>query len=280
MQLSNDGIFFAVKELKVKEVVTTAPEEALNNEVLTLKRFNDKRHDHLIRLFATYTYQGRINMIFPWADGNLEDFWKTPKAQTSQRSTASETVWMSQQIWGLCRALQSIHVCEMDSDDESRNLPEAAYQKIYGRHGDLKPENILWFRSIQNSQGEQSFDVLQIADFGFADFHGPDSKSNVRLSRIPGFTDSYKAPEFEGNKHVSPSYDIWSLGCILSQFAFWWMRGWDGVDDFSEERATEAPDPITKIPTDIFYKVQHGKISLKKTVALVSKFAHDDMQQG
>ncbi|KAJ4332263.1 hypothetical protein N0V95_009699, partial [Ascochyta clinopodiicola] len=264
---SRDDVFFAVKELKVKKGTSAAHEKEVNNEVLSLKRFNNKRHEHLIRLLATYTHNYRFHLIFPWADGNLMDFWMKPKPD---RSSVKETVWMSKQIWGLSRALQSIHHCDINPHDNSQDLPDEMYRKMHGRHGDLKPENILWFKSVTYTQEIQSANVLQIADFGFADFHGPDSKSNVRISRVPGFTDSYKAPEAEGNKHVSPQYDIWSLGCILSQFAIWWMWGWQGVDDFSKKRAEETSDPIMQIKADIFYKIKHGQkrtISLKETVA-------------
>lgn len=263
-------MFFAIKELKAKKGVSPAHEREVNNEVLSLKRFNDKRHEHLIRLLATYTHMDRFHMVFPWADGNLMDFWREPKPD---RSDFKDTVWMSKQIWGLSRALQSIHFCKIDPHEPSQDLPDEAYRKLHGRHGDLKPENILWFKSMKGDQEAKSVDVLQIADFGFADFHGPDSKSNVRISRVPGFTDSYKAPEAEGKKHVSPQYDIWSLGCILSQFAIWWMWGWKGVDDFSKKRAEEISDPIMHIKADIFYKIQHGHnrtIYLKETVANVS----------
>ena len=246
-----------------------AHEKEINNEVLSLKRFNDKRHEHLIRLLATYTYKDRFHMIFPWADGNLMDFWKRPKPH---HSSPPDTIWMAKQIWGLSRALHSIHFCEINPDGNSQDLPVETYRKPHGRHGNLKPENVLWFKSMRDAQQGHLVDVLQIADFGFADFHGPDSKSNVRLSKVPDFTDSYQAPEAEGMKRVSPQYDMWSLGCILSQFAVWWMWGWEGVEEFSKKRANEAsPDPIK---ADTFYKVRHGGIRtmyLKTSVANVSK---------
>lgn len=177
---------------------------------------------------------------------------------------------MSEQIWGLSRALKSIHLCEMNPMDQ--DLPEEAYRKMYGKHGNLKPENILWFRSMKNSSGDQSMHVLQIADFGFADFHGLNSKSNVRVSRIPGFTDSYKAPEAEGSQRVSQNHDIWSLGCILSQFVVWWMWGWEGIDAFSKRRADEGFDVNIPIRADTFYNIDYGRkrtISLKETVVKV-----------
>ena len=269
IQVPQDDLFFAVKEFKVNKGEDAAHEKEINNEVLSLKRFNGKRHEHLIRLLATYTYKDRFHMIFPWADGNLMDFWKRPKPH---HSSPPDTIWMAKQIWGLSRALHSIHFCEINPDGNSQDLPVETYRKPHGRHGNLKPENVLWFKSMRDAQQGHLVDVLQIADFGFADFHGPDSKSNVRLSKVPDFTDSYQAPEAEGMKRVSPQYDMWSLGCILSQFAVWWMWGWEGVEEFSKKRANEAsPDPIK---ADTFYKVRHGGIRtmyLKTSVANVSK---------
>lgn len=260
-----------MKQLKIDKHGDDIRREQIEREVRNLKRFNDRRHDHLIRLLATYTHQNKFHMIFPWADGNLKNFWS---GATSDQTCHDHGVWLSAQILGLAKALQSIHLCPTDGLN-TQGLTAEEYNKRHGRHGDLKPENILWFRYHETALQEQSQDVLQIADFGFADFHGPDSKSNVRLSKVPGFTDSYKAPEFEVGKHVSPQYDIWSFGCILTQFAMWWMWGWQGVENFSKARSKET-DPITQIGADTFYSVQYGfknartLVSLKDSVVEVS----------
>ncbi|KAJ4295595.1 hypothetical protein N0V90_007608 [Kalmusia sp. IMI 367209] len=150
---------FAVKELKVLTSPSKAKREA---EALSLKRLNDKDHEHLTKLYATYMHKGRYHMIFPWADGNLNQLWE--------------------------------------------KLPHDIY----------------------------------------------------RPKRDPefGFTDTYKAPESDINKHVSSSYDIWSFGCILLQFAEWYLLGWEGVKEFSEARKLEAREKL--YPEDKFYEVEYN----------------------
>lgn len=166
---------------------------------------------------------------------------------------------MSAQILGLSRALHKIHYCPVGSDDIESISPKTNVQE-YGRHGDLKPENILWFRSeVRSAAGEEAnFGTLKIADFGFADFHSKHSRSDVRRSKVSGYTQTYSAPEFDVNQRVSPQYDIWSFGCILMQFVVWYIEGWKGVDKFSKERSEDNKGAL--MPTDQFFRLE-AKIS-------------------
>ncbi|KAF2134966.1 kinase-like protein [Dothidotthia symphoricarpi CBS 119687] len=259
-------LYFAVKELKVTETAESAQEKPDHRETLALKRVNEKRHKHLIRLLATYTHNGRFHMIFPWADGNLKDLWKTSIPRSPELAK-----WLPAQILGLARGLQHVHYCTLDKSIV-QDLSIKDQQKIHGRHGDLKPENILWFQVDDSIEGEGSTDVLKIADFGFADFHGPDSKSNVGMSAIGGFTDTYKAPELDVRRPVSAQYDIWSFGCILLQFAVWSILGWDGVEGFSKKRTADSEGG--QIPTDKFFKHETvGKCSTARAkVSVVEEF--------
>ncbi|KAJ4367806.1 hypothetical protein N0V86_009642 [Didymella sp. IMI 355093] len=118
---------------------------------------------------------------------------------------------------------------------------ESEAGKDHGRHGDIKPANILWFRKDPNDSNPHSKGILKISDFGFADFHGPKSKSNVPSNDIMGLTDGYRAPELDVTKRVSPRYDIWSFGCVLLEFMVWRMlEGEDGVEGFSVQRKEES----------------------------------------
>jgi len=177
---------------------------------------------------------------------------------------------MCSQILGLARALETIHYCPVEADDMDSLLVDDA--RPFGRHGDMKPENILWFKDERLDNEESSIGVLKIADFGFADFHSEHSRS-IRRSLVGGFTDTYKAPEYDTNQPISPKYDIWSFGCILLQFIVWYLRGWDGVDAFSKDRSDESRDE--QIMTDHFFDLkQDGKgafnAGLKTSVITVS----------
>jgi serine/threonine protein kinase len=96
--------------------------------------------------------------------------------------------------------------------------------------------------------------VLQIGDFGFADFHSKDSRSLVHRSAVNGVTETYSAPEFDVTRQVSPQFDIWSFGCILLQFVVWYMYGWQGIENFSSERTKDSR--ILIFPSDNFYALE------------------------
>lgn len=239
-------MFFAVKELRLRSG---------RHEALALKKLNNTQHPHLIRLLATYTYQDLFHLIFPWADGNLSEFWQTCSTQLAQQNDDPSPVrWMSKQILGLARALQVIHYVNIDRK-ASQIFESQEIKRRYGRHGDLKPENILWFKDASlgplNSMG-----TLKITDFGFADFHSSKQTSKVRRSAVPGVTYTYSAPEYDVSQQVSPQFDIWSFGCVVLQFVVWYLHGWEGIDEFSKKRTAQSKGFVVRI--DSFYSL-HAK---------------------
>lgn len=258
-------VYFAVKELHIGEAEFTDGREAVRNdrEAAALKRLNTVNHTHLIRLLATYVQGGRVHMIFPWADGNLEKLWRdVPKPTLESFKSPHRARWMSQQILGLARGLKEIHYCKVDLT----NKQEPGSLKDFGRHGDLKPQNILWFAEDKSNEGVTK-DVLKIADFGFADFRSQHSKSNVRTSTVVGTTPTYEAPEFSTTKKVSQHYDIWSFGCILLQFAVWYLEGWGGIEEFSLRRAREQKvGPFSHDNFFTYVSLQPLTVQMKKSV--------------
>jgi serine/threonine protein kinase len=266
-KVKKNEMCFAVKELRVTRGL---------REAVALKRLNDKQHPHLIRLLATYTYQDRFHLIFPWADGNLKEFWekRSPRLQ-GENNRLEPVAWMSKQILGLSRALKLIHYCEIDKIN-AQGLTADELKRLHGRHGDLKPENILWFRD-EDSLQQNSIGVLKIGDFGFADFHSKHSKSNVRRSAVEGVTDTYSAPEYDVAQRVSPQFDIWSFGCILLQFVVWFLNEWGGIEEFSKIRTAESKGFL--FASDNFYSLHTGgtrgyRAQVKASVSEVSGPCH------
>ncbi|KAH4265335.1 hypothetical protein HBH64_008020 [Parastagonospora nodorum] len=250
---SNTDTYFAVKELKVVHDSKKRGYKE-DREAVALKRFHDKSHPHLIRLLATYTYRNHFNLIFPWADGNLKEFWEKRFPDLGvARQDPTVVKWISAQILGLAKALELIHYCEID-ENNAQGLTADELKRLHGRHGDLKPENILWFKGQISAQNQEMSGVLQIGDFGFADFHSKDSRSLVHRSAVNGVTETYSAPEFDVTRQVSPQFDIWSFGCILLQFVVWYMYGWQGIENFSSERIKDSR--ILIFPSDNFYALE------------------------
>lgn len=223
------------------------------NEVRALKAISISDHPHLIRLLATFHWQGSNHLLFPWAEGNLKDFWESNPTPEHSLST---TRWMLDQSLGIADGLKHIHQSLNFLHDN--RAEEQAGGTLCGRHGDIKPQNILWFRDHDGCKGG---DVLKISDLGLAEFHSSSVERTGPYTR--GGTETYGAPEL---KHCSPaqpltsSYDIWSLGCVLAEVATWICMGSQGVDAFRRSRYARTPNNFQKLPLTSFrYKhTRHG----------------------
>jgi serine/threonine protein kinase len=174
-------------------------------------------HPHLIRLLATWHQDDCWYLLFPWADGNLRDYWSSHEVLQHEPALVK---WIAKQCLGLARALMKIH--RSKSDDQKSEVRD------YGIHGDIKPENILWFKEPNDQNGR-----LVICDFGFTRFHKKETRSNARPV---GISQTYRAPEFDTSPRISRSYDVWTLGCLYLEFATWYLAGLEGVNDFESRR--------------------------------------------
>jgi serine/threonine protein kinase len=259
----------------VKTLKFNADATVLNNqEVQSLIRLNNENNPNLIRLLVTFQHKAQLHLVFPWADGNLQDFWKIayPDPNIPIRDV-SLARWVIEQCLGLALGLKAIHHnCVDKSQAEEQGLPFDAPQKKHGRHGDFKPENILWFKQNGKSTPDSVTGTFKISDFGFADFHASMSASNIPTSDIPGMTPTYRAPEWNVKKSVASSYDIWSFGCVLLEFVEWYLRGWQGVEDFSGKRALDSVTEIPGYTEDNFFNLTYS--GEKTTTASAKESVH------
>jgi serine/threonine protein kinase len=190
-------------------------------------------HPHLIRAIFSCQVRDKYYTVFPWADGgSLKEFWKSPdsKANLSDKDLLR---WSLQQLLGIADALKALH---------STNY----------RHGDLKPDNILYFKG-GNPFCQGSKDTLVIADFGTSKQHKTDTKMRVDGTNTRATTPAYEAPEVDGKQTAPRSrrYDMWSLGCILLEFAVWLLYGQDGIERFCDVRVHNCK---TENPVASFYE--------------------------
>jgi serine/threonine protein kinase len=244
---------------------------------LTLKRLGGQDHLHLIRLLVTYSYRDEFYLLFPWADGgNLQDLWKEgyPDPMVPPRDERLAQ-WLSGQILGVVEGLRMIHDSETQPSSHGASLKSTDVNRKYGRHGDLKPENILWFKTYHSDDKACFMGLLKISDFGMTSFHASQTRSMLE-ARSVGMSPTYRAPEYDIKKHVSQKYDIWTLGCILLEFATWYLLGWKGVDSFVGSR---VDDDSQEVKEDVFFNLEQGgsngqsvfRARMKKAVADVSK---------
>lgn len=191
--------------------------DAFKTEVNAWKKsVGNTGSDHLIELLTTWHQNGSYYLLFPWADGNLHDFWKE-HPEPSHIPTVVQ--WMAQQCLGIMEGLYRIHRSDSSDCEE------------FGIHGDIKPENILWFKDRGTGHGR-----LVICDFGFTKFHNRKSRSNAAPAGMSG---TYRAPEIDRSIKISRGYDIWTVGCLYLEFVTWYLTGWNGITLFMAKRIND-----------------------------------------
>jgi serine/threonine protein kinase len=229
--------------------LNSANEDDFNKELASLLSFQEENFKHLIRLLVTFEITSAkgttFYLVFPWAQGNLWDFWKTYQEINDRTSRCD---WMANQSYGLAKALMEVH------NERDRHLPEFdeiedTQYELYGRHGDVKAENILWYKKD---------DTLVMSDFGLGRLHSKLTRSGLDPKTIGG-TETYRAPEFDTKEgRISRASDIFSLGCMLLEFVTWNLEGWQSVDDEFPNHRMEAELARLNFESDTFFQIEEG----------------------
>lgn len=235
----------AIKRMIGHEAAVTI----FRREVKVLMAAAKSRHAHIVDLLLSYHWLGDYHLVFPWADGTLQDFWKIHPTEHQVSKTRWETAsWCLQECHGIADALMHVHSGFRPHENQQSSLSSRNTQATltYYRHADIKPENILWFRSADARFGKGTF---KISDFGLTELHS--SKDDRASPKTRGGTKTYGAPELEHHllgKDLTSAYDIWSLGCVLLEFITWYLAGWDTVEEFKRSRYVAAL-PLSWIQT-------------------------------
>lgn len=236
-----------MKKLHVKN------EDNFRREIEALERLSPKLKqncpDHLVHLELAYRHGDECCLVFPWAGGNLKEYWKSHARNPNNHK---DVIWFFKQCWGLALGLRRLHnppsyATANDEDVEAaEDILAGAQDAKYGRHGDLKPENILWF---DNYHGDQ--DHLAICDFGSTKFNSMYSKSLVDANEVSGYTETYQPPDNQFEPVVSQKFDVWSLGCVLLEFVSWFLLDYEKtVEVFPRERMMAIPGYPSHIITE------------------------------
>jgi serine/threonine protein kinase len=187
------------------------------------------KNPHLLRSYGVIEQGDLLHIIFPWAECNLRDYWKSHsgplsslKHSDNENRTSNifaawdEIVWLSDQIRSIFKGLAAIH-----------------HQSFY-RHGALKPENILLLRLSAKLRGK-----LFVTDFGATVFRTGQSIGDAGISNLMSL--AYRSPEsdLEGGV-LSKCSDMWSLGCLILDFMSWTLEGRN--TDNNNTSSIESPD--------------------------------------
>ena len=254
----------AIKRLKL------APnsQDKFRNEVSVLEHITD--HRHVIKLLMTYSYRGEYHLVFPLADGNLVEFWKTEFPDPMMPSRNYDfAVWFSEQCLGIAQGLDHIH---------NPGSMHAKASRLHGRHGDLKPPNILFWKNYQDgSKGFSNLGHFKICDMGLAEFHHTCSM-DVTTTDL-GRTRTYRAPEIDVTDSVSSSYDIWALGCLLLEFVAWYLGGWDEISWFIERRCQDDQPLTPTVQEDTFFNLTTVEGNPNKKSAIMKQSVCDEFNR-
>jgi len=246
-----------------------------------LTRLNKREDPHLVKLLLTMEIEGRPGqcssyfLMFPYADGNLRQFWQQHLPYASDENRVTYARWAAIQFYGLAWALcklHDLHQREVHRDstrDEDNDVNHSSGDRFYGIHGDIKPENLLWYEKWVGPEDYQEcpniipphksapFGVLQLADFGISKLHNTATRSNFNMK---WGTKTYAPPERESDdEECSRSFDIWSLGCVFLEFLCWLVHGGgdpNPVDEFQKKRRLNGKNKTSAGTTiDTFYRL-------------------------
>ncbi|KAG0438718.1 Cyclin-dependent kinase 1 [Dictyocoela muelleri] len=171
----------ALKKIKMELEDDGIPATTIR-EMSALKSIN---HPSIIKLYEIICSKNNLYLVFEYMDVDLRTFLDRMFAQ-KQRLSDHEIKEMSYQIIAGVEYCHSIGIL----------------------HRDLKPQNIL-----VNKTGQ-----LKICDFGLCRSIG----IPLRTYTKDIVTLWYRPPELLlGGKHYSKQVDVWSLGCIISEFVLY-----------------------------------------------------------
>lgn len=204
---------------------------AFNQEIAIMRSMGSFGHDHVMKVLTTFEHSGRYAMIFPLAEENLRQFW------ARSNSSLAMSHWCLKQMMGLAQALSFIH-----NDLETKDS-----RPVIGCHMDLKPENILILKDNDTSKM-----IWKISDFGVSIIRPKASRLKLPPNLGVG---TYEPPECQLDQPLSPSYDIWSLGCIFLECAIWMIKGSDAIVTFAEDRLSDVS--ISGIDLSIDFRDDH-----------------------
>jgi serine/threonine protein kinase len=239
-------------------------------------------------LLATYEQNEHYHLILPWAEVDLDDFWKLRFPNPSREPKLS--AWLKTQFCGIAGAVSYIHRYNTTSEttmlrSAASSISEASVvqshcqphrppgqrtpKRLWGRHGDIKPANILWFPD-RNMPIDEISGTLKISDFGTARFSENDNLSAQDRRRIPN-SEPYQSPECRlPDGEISTQCDVWALGCVFLEFACWYSGGRELLEGFQHDRAY-------RYDSSSFFTIKREESTtaeLKQPVVEVSQIVH------
>ncbi|POS83482.1 hypothetical protein EPUL_005310 [Erysiphe pulchra] len=165
-----------------------------------------KNADGVLKFFGSFEYRDQSHILLEFADkGTLNDFFRTEAPPT--RGDQIIDFWDN--ILQLIKGLKAI-------------------QSVKGSHNDICSENIL---VLSNGARLPSNWQFKFSDPGILSNYENNSEQIALNSSSEKLHDK---SDFQNTRSLA-SGDIWCLGCVFSQAAFWVADGYKGVLDFEQK---------------------------------------------
>ncbi|KAL6238636.1 ankyrin repeat-containing domain protein [Aspergillus navahoensis] len=196
---SNEDKFLACKRFRSRE---DFEQEKRNLLVLKRRLAMGEMNDRIMPLFASISVGHEFNLLFEWADSDLNSFLE-------QRPGSYHLCDLIKEASNLAGALVFLH-----GGPNSRQL---------FCHRDLKPANILVLKEDGMPVGK-----WKISDFGISVFSVPAARQSLGgtfSSMRRSFQGTYQSPEVFYGEEFGRNSDVWSLGCILVRIIAFGMGG-------------------------------------------------------
>ena len=172
------------------------------------------RHPCIVRLLSAYSLKHEHNLLFEKAcDGDLGDLITRERPPPFEKD---ETLFIA--LVGVTSALHNVH----DYSAREYNL------SLIGCHHDLKLKNVL-------VDGHR----FLLADFGLSRFKLQSDGSKTPYRTRGGYEiapECQNLDEYQGERLIHRSSDIWSLGCIIAYVLVYMKRGRTGIESFKQAR--------------------------------------------
>jgi len=220
------------------------------NEWLNQTHVNRLVHNNLMQALAAFEHEDTdfFFILFELAESNLDSFL----TGNSAVQFTSQNLWL--QVQGLVDGLASLHGVSPDGDDINSGVMI---------HRDLKPANIL----IVNG-------VMKIADFGISTKSQSNTilDSSIRTSQWAAIGSYFPPP---GMATHGTKFDLYSLGCIISEIACFDEGTCVRVQEYRDRREKDNPDEESGIPSFSY----HSTCKMKESVSLEHLTVSQNMER-
>lgn len=181
------------------------------------------KNANIVQLVTSYTQNGFCSLLFPVADYDLHELL----LNSEQPYWIGKPAQVVDSLRDLANGLHYLH----NFRPLAKNAEETERITKYGYHHDIKPRNIL----VKGTR-------LILADFGLSRLKDVNEDTKTIWKNTQP---TYGAPEACDpitlqERNIGRAYDIWSFGCVLSEFATYAVEGAAAVKTFRKEREKEG----------------------------------------